>query len=269
MTIYIESFLIQNILINFCLIKLVCLTIKPKTSFFKMLLASIVGSVFSVCAAVFLDNALLLNVTKFVSAITIILIAFKQSKKQFVFSLILLFLYTFALGGAITSLSSSVYYTSFGAVMTSKLRLEIICLMIIAVTYIFELVAKHLRFKIKNNGLLYSLTLTHKNNSVKINAYLDTGNFLNYNGQPVIVLDLNVYLKLIKSNLINFYLNKAEEINTGTVSGKNNLKIFKIDKIKIKNEKNSIFLENQYIAVNTTNCFKNSNYQALLSPLFL
>ena len=62
---------------------------------------------------------------------------------------------------------------------------------------------------------------------------------------------------------------KTDEIKTGTVNGYSNLKIFNIDKLEIKNGKTKTRLKNQIIAINPTNCFKNMNYQALLSPLFL
>lgn len=269
MTIYIEIFLLQNILINFCLLKLVFLTTKSKTSFIKLLTASIIGSTSSVLAIYFLTNTALINLTKFFTSITMLSVAFKQTKKQLTFNIILLFLYTYAFGGMITSLSNNVHYTNFSAVMTSKFSLELICVLFIVFTYIFELVVKHLKMKVKTNSLIYNLTITQGTNSIKINAYLDTGNFLNHNGQPVLILDLNAYLKLTKTNLINFYTSKTEEIQTFTVSGKNNLKLFNIDKIEIQNNKNKIELKNQIVAINTTNCFKNANYQALISPLFL
>lgn len=268
MDIYIEDFLIQNIIINFCLLKLVCLTIKPNTTFFKQLSSSIIGAGFSVIIAMFLSNNLIINLLKFTCANLMILIAFKQTKKQYIYSLILLFIYTFALGGIITSLSSSVYYTKFGAVMTSKFSLELICALIIVVSYIFELVAKHIKFKINSSSLIYSITLFKDKNSIKVNAYMDTGNFLNYNGKPVLILNLDSYLKLSKTNIIDFCLSKTETLKTSTVTGSNNLKLFTIDKIKIKNGKNLIELKNQLVAINS-NCFKNTNYQALLSPLFL
>lgn len=269
MTIYIEYFLIQNILINFCLLKLVYLTTKSKTSFFKILVASIVGSTASICTMLFLDNNLILNICKLVTAITMISLAYKQSKKQLIANIILLFLYTYAFGGLITSLSHSTYYTSFGATTISKFSLELICIIIIGFTYLFELVVKNVNLKIKTNNLIYDLKITSGKNSIKINAYLDTGNFLNYNGQPVLILDLDAYLTLTKTDLVSFYLKQSKHISAGTVNGTNNLKIFTVDKIEIKNNKNFIELKNQIIAINTTNCFKNTNYQALLSPLFL
>lgn len=269
MEIYIEIFLIQNILINFCLIKLVHTTTKSKSGFFKILLSSVAGSISSIVSILYLNNNLLLNLTKITTAIVMILIAFKQSKKQFITNTILLFIYTYAFGGLVTSLSSQTYYTNFGAVTTSKINIEFICILIISATYIFELVLRHLAFKIKTNNLIYNITLTQGKNSIKVNAYLDTGNFLNHNGQPVLILDLDAYLKLTKTNLIEFYIMKTDEIKTGTVNGYSNLKIFNIDKLEIKNGKTKTRLKNQIIAINPTNCFKNMNYQALLSPLFL
>lgn len=269
MEIYIEIFLIQNILINFCLLKLVQVTTKSKTSWHKLILASIVGSVPSVIVVLILNNTSLLNITKFLTAFAMLFVAFKQTKKQFFFNTILLFLYTYALGGVVTSLSSSVYYTSFGAVMTSKFSLEAICLIIVVFTYLFELVTRHLKLKVKTNGLIYNLTLTHKNKTINTYAYLDTGNFLNLDGKPILVLDLDIFLKLTNTNLISFFTSNHSSLTTQTVNGKNDLQICNIEQIEISQGKNKIKFNNQSVAINTNNCFKNTNYKALISPLFL
>ena len=234
-----------------------------------MVLACITGAVPSILCVVFLNNALILNITKFITAILMLIIAFKHTKKQFIFNFILLFLYTYTFGGIITSLNSQTYYTSFGAVMTSKFSLELICLILIVSTYIFEGVAKYLKFKINTNNLIYKCKLTFKNKTIKINAYLDTGNFLNLNGQPIFILDLDTYLKLTNTDLISFLTAKSSTIETTTVNGKRNLKIFNIDKLEIQNETTNLNFVKPIIAVNTNNCFKNTNFQAILSPLFL
>ncbi len=269
MEIYIEIFLIQNILINFCLLKLIYLTTKSKTSLFKLLLASLIGAIPSVFCVMLLSNSLLLNLTKLLTAVGMVAIAFHQNKKQFVFNFISLFLYTFAFNGIVMTLSSKIYITSFGAIVSNKLSLELICVLFLIFTYIFELTVKHFKFKFNTNNLIYNITLAHKGKILKTQAYLDTGNFLNDNGEPILVLDLNTYLKLNNINLINFLTSQSPTIQTSTVNGTNNLKVFEIDKLIIKNGKKEITFEHQKVAVNTTNCFKNTNYQALLSPLFL
>ena len=269
MTIYIESFLIQNILINFCLLRLVLLICKPTSSFFRLCLASILGASFSVISSTCLKNYMLINLLKLVAAISMITIAFKQTKKQFVFNFILLFALTNAFAGAIISFSSNTYITHLGIITASKINLEIVTSSIIILTYIFELIAKHLKFKFKLNNFIYKTTLIKNGNKITINSFLDTGNLLNYNGNPVIIIDLNTFLKLNKINLIEFYLNKTEEIKLNTVTGSRNLKLFKLDCIIIHHGKFNKKYDNQYIAVNTDNCFKNTNYKALLSPILM
>jgi len=269
MEIYIEIFIFQNILINMCLLKLVYLTTKSKATFFKLLLASIIGTIPSIMCQMLISNFWLLNLTKICTALIMIAIAYKQSKKQFLFNFILMFLYTYTFGGLIISLNSNTYFTELGIVMTSKYSLEFICLIFLVFTYIFEKVSKQIKFKIQTNNLIFPTKVTLNNRSIKINSYLDTGNFLNHDGQPVMLLDLQSYLKLTKTNLIEFLSNKTQSIETQTVSGNNKLKLFKVEKIEIKTDKSTLSYNNIFIAINTTNCFKNANYQALISPLFL
>lgn len=269
MEIYIEIFILQNLLINYCLLKLVQLTTKSNTSIFKLILASIVGTTPSVIAAIFIENNHILNLLKLLCSTIMILTAYTQTKKQFIYNLILLFLYTHTFGGIILSLFSNTYQTTFGYVTTSKIKLETICLTFIVFTYFFELTAKQMKTKIFTNNLIYTLTLTHKNKRIKINAYMDTGNFINLNGSPVLIIDLNIYLKLKNINLIEYISSKTQSISLETVNGTNKLKTDIIDKIEFKHGKNKMVFNNQIIAITATNCFKNSNYQALLSPLFI
>lgn len=267
MEIYIEEFLIQNILINLCLLRLVELTTKTRTSLIKLLLASTLGSAFSVLIVGYINNHLIMNLTKFLCATVMTISAFKQSFKQFVFNFILLFLYTFAMNGAITSLSSCTYYTSFGYITATKLNLEAISSIIIISTYFFELIAKQLKYRLKTNNYIYKISITQNNHTLNLNAYLDSGNLMKFCDKPVIVLDINSYLQLTKTNLLDFCLAKSENINTTTVTGSNSLKIFTVDKVTFKKNKKNYCLTNQYVAVTTNNSFKNTNYKALLSPL--
>ena len=85
MEIYIETFLIQNILINFCLLKLVHLTTKSKTNFLKLLTSSFLGAIPSVFIVLFLNNVLILNLSKLITALLMLITAFKQTKKQFIY----------------------------------------------------------------------------------------------------------------------------------------------------------------------------------------
>ncbi len=269
MTIYIESFVIQNVLINLCLLRLIKVTLKQKTTIFKLIFASIIGAGFSVISAIYLKNYIALNIIKFLCAIIMLKCAFKLNYKQLIYNFILLFIFTYAFGGAVTSLSGASYYTNFGVIISSKISLEAVSLLIILVTYAFELVTKQIKFKIKSNSLIYPIKLYLNNKKIAINAYLDTGNLLKYNGEPVVIVDIHSYLKLANETYINFLLKKGETISLNTVAGRNNLKLFKIDKMEIKINHKTLSFTHQYIAVNEHGNFKNTNYQALLTPALL
>lgn len=269
MTIYIEYFLLQNIVINFCLIRLVYLTTKNKTNNFRLLFASILGACFSVVSAIFISNTLLINCLKFISAIVIITTSFKSSLKGLILNVILLFLYTHALGGIIISLSSNTHVTSFGIVTSSKLNLWLIMFLVIVFTYIFELATKNISFKIKTNNLIYKTTLSLNKKNLTINAFLDTGNMLNYNDKPVLIIDLESYLKLANISIVDYLNNKTNYISTGTVTGNSKLKLFTIDKVTIFKDKQKLIIEQPYIAIQQNALFKKTNYQGLLSPLML
>ena len=95
------------------------------------------------------------------------------------------------------------------------------------------MVAKHQKTRLKINNCIYPVELEFNNRKIKINAYLDSGNLLQFEQKPVIILDLSVFLKLSNTDLITFYINNNNKIQTNTVTGSQNLKLCKIDKITI------------------------------------
>ena len=166
------------------------------------------------------------------------------------------------------NLTSSNYYTNFGAVSISRVPLELICSIAIVITYIYEILVKHIRTKIKLNSFIYHITLYHKNKKLDLNAFLDTGNILQYHDSPVLVVDLKSYLDLMDIDFMKYFSSSGDTVRTNTINGVKDIKVFKIDRIDIKTKHEKKTFSDQYIAVSTRG-FNNANYQALLSPLML
>lgn len=268
MTIYLEEFIIENILINILLLRLIMLTTKHQSNFSNIFISALIGSVFSVFAGIYISNILILNILKTLCASIMLLICFKQNLKEFIFNFILLYIFTYSFAGAIISFAS--YNLQFGQIILSnKFNLSFITILLIFTTYFFELVVCNLKHKIKTTNYIYEITLTLNKNKISINAYMDSGNLLNYNGSPVIVIDLNYALKLLNISLPEFLIVDTYKINCGTINGNSNLKLFKIDSIEIKNHRKKQVFFNQYIGTNLKNNFKNNNYKALISPLYI
>ena len=160
MTIYIEEFLIQNIIINFCLLKLIHSTTKPTTSFFRMLIASVLGAGFSVLSAIYISNSHAMNILKILCAITMVTLAFKQTIKNRISSLLLLLIYTYALCGVVTTICGTSYATTFGMVISCKINMNYVCLIITFASYIFDMIARHLSFKFKQTNYHFNMKQT-------------------------------------------------------------------------------------------------------------
>ncbi len=270
MEIYIEDFLIQNTIINLCLLRLVQITTKTKSNTFKLMLASVVGAAFSSIAASALTNSIAINLLKLVCAIFMIKICFKGCFKQFITHFALLFAYTFALCGAVILVCQNAKFVHFG-IATNNINLWFVMLGCLVFSYLFEFVAKHIKLKMQLNNLVYEVKLTNKNNSLKINAYLDTGNMLNIEGKPVLILDLTSYLTLTKQTYLDYVLKppNTADLQLQTVAGSASLKLDVLDNVEIYINGQKKIFKNQIVAINNVDKFSSTNYQALLSPEFL
>ena len=269
MEIYIEYFLIENILINFSLLKMIEASTKNNSSFFKMLIASIVGASASVIFVAIYTNSLLVNMLKLVSACLMLIICFKQTVKQYVVSFVLLFIYSYAFSGFISAINSNSFYNGSGFVIANRISLFSITILAIILSFVLNKVLKNIKLNFKKNKLIYKMKIYNNNQYICINGFMDTGNLLCYRNKPIILIDMDTYLKLTNKNVMDIYLNKTQEISTKTVNGINKLKLFNIEKIEIKINNKKIILKNQLVAINSNNCFKNTNYKALLTPLLL
>lgn len=270
MDMYIEDFLIQNCLINLCLLKLVKTTTKHATNTFKLLLASLFGTIISILTAKLLTNILICNILKFLGYMLMLKICFKTTFKQFLTELILLLLYSFAFYGLTIVLNKNYVLTDYGILTEQKINMWTMLSICLIASHIFELVAKHIKYKLKTNNLIYSVNLKIKQNTISVNAFLDTGNMLTINNQPVLILDLSSFLQLSKQSYIDYILAKhPQNLQVATVTGKSNLKLYVLDNLQINIDGKVKEFQNPIVAVNDCDKFKQSNYQALLSPAFL
>lgn len=266
MDIYIEDFVLSNLIINFSLLQLVKITTKSQTTKFKMLVSSLIGSICGIVCLGFLKNMLLTNLLKLICATAMIKLAFNSKKKQFVFNFLLLFVYTFAMGGIVNYFTSNQLFFSFGIIAVNKISLLKISAIVAVVSLVFKKITTNLKLKITQSNLVYQTTLCLKRKKIKINAFLDTGNLLSVDGKPVVVVSYLSFLELTNFSPNSF---KSAEIKSNTVSGQSKMKVYQLDYIEIKIKHKIHRFKNQYISVNTNTTFTNTNYQALLSPMLL
>lgn len=267
MEIYIEDFLIQNFIINFCLLRLVFLTTKNNTSIFRLFLSATLGAGFSVISAITLNNIVVINILKFLCSTIMIATAFKSNLKEYIINFLLFFAYTYAFGGAILSSANQTAKTNFGIAVLPKFNLYLITLILIGLTYLLEFVSKHIKNKILTNKYVYEISILSNKQSINLNAYLDSGNLMKINGKPVIVIDFNTYLKITNSNPVDFYIKNINKVSTNTITSKKQLPLIELEYVEIKLKNKVIKLNNQPAILTNNQAFISSNYKVLLSPL--
>jgi len=259
MEIYIEYFLIDNIIINLIVLYLVGFTSRVKLNKFLMLFVSLLGAIFSVVYS-FLNLTRVFDfIYKILIGIVMILCLKKfKSCKQFLIFYILFVTYTFVAGGfcyAILSFlkidtnSSNIFIYNFEI----PISLFILCIF----AYLLLLV-KLIAYLVKRNSIdqfYYDLVLKVNGKDFLVKAYLDTGNKLfDTNMQKgVNVLSLGIFCKIFKgfpmqkillNNVTKDDLLNDHYINWNTVNSKEKMLIFEIDEIQIKNKKNTITQKN-------------------------
>lgn len=270
MEIYIEDFILQNSLINMCLLRLTQLTTKNQTNLFKIIFASIIGTGFNVLCAGFVANAAIINLLKVVCAFVMLKICFKISFKQVIGNMLLLFAYTLALCGLVDLMCGGSNFSSGGIMFANNIHLWQVLTICLVGSYLLGFVSRQIKLKLNLSNLIYPITLKQSGNSLSVQAFLDTGNMLNIYGQPVLVLDLDSYLRLTKQTYIDYLLkqNSHNSLNLQTVSGCNKLNLYQVEELQITINHKTKIIDSAMVAVSNQK-FSSGNYQALLSPAFL
>lgn len=267
MEVYIEDAILQNLLINFMLLKLTAFCIRDKISFIKIFLSATVGTIFAVILVFFNLNFYFSLVLKALCGLIMILIVTKKiSIKKFLFSYFIFLTSTFIMGGLILSLQNS--FSGFDINYA---------LLVIFVFYVIlkNLVNEFYRKRTVTN-FIYDLTLQNENKKIDIRVYLDSGNLLqdDKSGLPILIVNFNTFEKIFidKVNIFDYLTQKLDKKIKGhyivyrTLSGTDKMFVCKIDKISIKN---TFKKEINVLLGLGKNTFKNKDYEGLLSPLAL
>ena len=105
MEVYVEYVIIDNLIIDFLLLKLSTKTVQVRSSLIRLLLSSVIGTVVAVIMPLFTLNNVLQVMVKLLLSITMCLISAKtDSLKKHIVNFLFFVFYTFLLGGAIIAL---------------------------------------------------------------------------------------------------------------------------------------------------------------------
>lgn len=198
MIIYADALFVEEFLINFLVLFIVCKITDTKNNILRIILSSTIGGA-STIACLFLSRYMI-EVIRIISIFIIVWISMKpRNQKEYIKNLITFYIVSFAIAG--------IFLYTYG----EKFKTIIYVLAISSIIY--ELINSY-KSKFRISNYIYDMDLIIDNNKYEIKAFLDTGNELvsKYN-EPVIVLSPKI-IKCFDDELQKIFLNKDAPLNS-------------------------------------------------------
>lgn len=268
---YIETVVFDNFVITFILLLLSFHIVKMSYSKLKIILASFLACITSVCYPFLELVSIYTIIYKLALGFIICFIASFNKSIREIFKIYFAFI-------LLTCLFGGVYYALYYSFLiyvgldTIPLGFFGIFIFIIA-RLIVKLFKKYLQPI--TSDFSYNCELTINNKKIPLRAFLDTGNMLvdKVLSKPVVVVQLSSikeafsksdYINILKKDIEKTNLNHVHYLEYCTIEGKNkSLLSFKPDKFVIyeKGKKKEV---DCVIGISTSALFSKQNYQALL-----
>lgn len=290
MTIYIDIVLLENLIMNFIILLATGLILKEKIKSIRLLLASLVGAIYSVVSYLSILEIYQSMILKIILSIVIIYIAFNpQTMKKMWKDLIIFYLTSFAFGGAAFALIYIVKPQDIlmkNGLFLGTYPLKTAFLGAIVAFVIIMVAFTVVKSKISKKDMFCEIEIGLNETTIKATAMLDTGNMLKepITNTPVIVVEHTLLYECMPKEILNHldeliggdFDNVPEEIKKEYVTklklipfsslGKQNgmLLGMKADFVKIKNEENEEVKNNIMVGIYNKSLTKKGEYRALL-----
>ncbi|MBP0979727.1 MAG: sigma-E processing peptidase SpoIIGA [Oscillospiraceae bacterium] len=282
MTIYIDILIITNIIINYFLLLLTtkfCLY-KPKRK--NILLASIVGGIYSLVNLLPELSFIFIFLLKLISCFIMTLILFEFKNKNLLKNYYIFFIINFIFSGLMMTfwffispvgmnINNGVVYFNI-----STITLIISILIAYIIINIFVLITKKVPIEIKD----YLVEVYINNQKIKLKGFVDTGNFLCdiFSATPVVICKFDSISSILPTDIKKIILNN--NINNINFISKYNLRLIPYKTISnqefiiaLRPEKFVLINNNKYININDVYIglvldtdLLNKNYDIILNP---
>ena len=257
MEIYIEDVLFENFVIDYFVLMLTAKISAIKVKRTRLLIVSIIGALISLFTPLLKVSEIFLLLLKISCGILLTNLCFFKEQKKFYAFLIFIFL-TFTFGGACYIIAKYIKNP-----ITFILPIVVIAFAIKRVIFHLKAVFKRENFKyvtiVENNGIKSEFT-----------AFLDTGNTLTYNSQPLPIFNISSILKIYPEFKIEDLLKKklpfkvVDTIKIKSVNSLSTLKIINIEKFLILKSNEKHIFNNINVGVTFSSLGKNERIDCLL-----
>ncbi len=288
MVAYLDLIILENICMNYLILYTAGKLLNRNIKKLRILIASIIGALYVFSLYIDLPK-LVVNISKILVAVLLVKIGFNSNKvkhiiKETVVFLMVSFVYSGCALGFIHFMKPKVIYIVNGIIIGGEYIFELVLISAIVSFLLIKASMKLIKLKQKltKNDMICEIELGLGNNSIKINALLDTGNLLTdpISKEPVIIVEKEKLTSLISENemdKIENLLGGDENLQRDTfnatirvipyvsVGNKNGIMVaYKVDCVKVEYQDEINELENVLIGIYNDTLTKNNKYSALI-----
>lgn len=209
MTIYIDVVLIENLIMNYIILLASGLILKIKIKHIRLILASLLGAVYSIIAYMGILELYSSILLKIILSIIIVYIAFNpQSIKKMWKDLLIFYLTSFVFGGAAFALIYIIRPQDIlmrNGLFLGTYPLKTVMLGGIVAFTIIITAFTVVKRKISKKDMFCTIEIKLNGKNIKANAMIDTGNMLKepITNTPVVVVEHTLLYQCIPKEILN------------------------------------------------------------------
>ena len=275
MEVYIEYVILDNLIIDYLIVFFTQYLLSAKYKKINMFLAVSFGVVCAVVLPLFsIRNIYLISIKVLIGIVMTIILKKYANIREFLTTCIVLFTMTFVFGGLCLGVCNLLGLSiSGGQVIINGYEFPMSIFVVFGSIYIYLFIQliKYLKHKNKILNYYYDVEIKQNNNRYYLRGYLDSGNKLFDNNNPVVVISFKQFMKIFKDYPIEKIPlgsapNNPHYIRTLSVGDKSKLLILDIDEITIKNNEKSGVYRNVKLGISKVNF--SSDFDMLLHSSF-
>lgn len=290
MTIYIDVVFIENLIMNYIILFATSIIIKIKVKYIRLILASILGAIYSIIAYMSILEMYSSVILKIILSVIIVYISYNpQNVKNMWKYLVIFYMTSFVFGGAAFALIYIVKPQDIlmkNGLFLGTYPLKTIILGTIVAFVVIVTSFKLVKFKISKKDMFCTIKININKVEIETKAMIDTGNLLKepISNTPVIVVEHTLLYdcmpKEILNNLENIlggdfeniseevknkYISKLKVIPFSSLGKQNGMLIgIKPEEVTVINDENENKINNVIIGIYNKSLTKRGEYRALI-----
>ena len=241
--VYIDVFFFTNLVMDFLILKIVSLYIKPQTTYIKCILGATIGSLFSVLSLLLTYENIVVHMlfSYIFIAVAMIIVTYGFGKWNDLFKrCIVLYIVTIFMGGLFNFIYSYTYVGFIIHNIITGLRTGINVIWMLGATSVSYLCLKLLVYIVKrcmNTSMKVNVQLALKGKTKLLTGLIDSGNSLRepYTGKAVHIVCMDSISEILEG--LDIYSNKFKLVPFTSIGKKHGLiKVITFDEIVVYRE---------------------------------